>query len=255
MSLKSALQKIGSVVGDVAKTAFNAIPLVPNIPASKFSNPGIAKASGILSGVTDLAGDVVSSIVPGGNVVKGAIATVSSLIPSTKNESKSSSALPSSIPTNGFVSRALQSTVKPLASALLPSKDAVPNTIGLFQQASAAPSSSGTKVNVPINSSGIGYFTQDVPPVTITNTGQIASSIGLLGQAPAGLSNPSGLLPTSDPLEKISEVVKDAAAVKNKSTNPSTPEQLDKGSNVAYFALGLFALIGLLFGLLSNRRK
>lgn len=261
MSLKSALGKIGNVLGDVAKTAFNAIPLIPNIPADKFSNSAIAKVSGVVSGITDIAGNVAANLIPGGTVIKSAANIIGSLVPSTKAGSKASSALPSSIPTNGATSMTLQSTVRTIASPIIAGVSGispnaqVPNTIGLFQNTAAAPTSVGSKMQIPVNSSGLGYFTQEVPPVAITSGGMIAGSAGLLGQAPGGIGDPSSLLPTSDPLQKIIDAYGKTAQTSNTPTNPTTPQMTSGSSNLwAWFAGGIM-LFSLVIGFLFAKRK
>lgn len=255
MALRDALKKIGSVVGDIAKVAFNAIPLVPNIPASSFTSPALATVSGIASGVTDVLGKGALSLIPGGAAVKGAVNIVSSLIPSTKSESKSPAALPSAISTSGYVQNTLAATTKPLSAGTKSiggsGGGAVPATIGISQQSSAAVQSTGSQIHVPVNGSGIGIFTSDVPPVAVTNTGYVIASAGLVAKAPAGLGNVATLLPTSEPAEKIAEVAGKIAEVANKPTNPTQQEQ----GFFEKFGIWIFGGIALLIGVVAIVRK
>lgn len=251
------LSKAAGLLGDVAKATFNGIPLVPNIPASKFQNEKLGDVATKIGTATNIAKGAVIAVaapvaLPGmAAALKPAASIVKTVVPSTGTVG----AAPTSVPTNGFVQNTLSGATKQ-ASSFLP--QIVSKAIGISQNSAAPVTSVGNQVHIPVNTNGVGISASSANPNPVTNTGFVSGDTGILAKATGSLLDLAGnlFLPApSNTAEKIKEVVSTVVDEKNKPTNPTTPDKTDMSGGSMGWILGAVILVGTILALIFGRRR
>jgi len=154
------------------------------------------------------------------------------------------------VPTNGAVANTKASAEIVGGKSEVAGGGPIPANIGIAQQSAAPVQAVGQNVQVPVNSSGLGIFTQEIPPVAATSKGVLMNGTGIVGQAVGQVAGSllANLLPTSQAMTGVEATSEYGAMRGNMPTNPSNTDGVAGETKVGVLiTIAILAIVAFLF--------